>query len=448
MRVEVGKKRTTGRARRPLLLLAAILLLVLLSIVGNAAAAPSTDDVDQPHTADPSDGFVSSSSDVEDYEEDEDERAAPKKEWTPPLATQNTDGSGSRQQLNWKNIDPWDFQYEALAVVGLIVYLALHYYGRSINLAVAKGWLQATLPVWDANFAHVGDEKKYTLIRDGPADFLFYASGRLHIQKVVGYIKLLPRFDIVSYLANAVTPDTAPEYDRVVLEMTLDPALQGLVFALLPKRTSNKIVKKRFDLQDFTNPRSHAKFPKDHYVLLTDCPEFANVLFEDESFLNTLWASVGLNVKGEGKQLRFPAIESIILSDQHKVLPNTIEELYTAPKMLTATFVIPQKATEFDVQLMMQLVRTLMDIVDYNAQMHFSAETRSKLKKIRQGAEEKVSKKLEEAKKAELAKQKQEALRKKEQEISKMSPEEQRKWEEKKQKAEMKKRMKRSKIIM
>ncbi|KAJ3213737.1 Coiled-coil domain-containing protein 47 [Dinochytrium kinnereticum] len=389
----------------------------------------------------------SSDDDVEDVEDvDDDEPIATKSAWSPPLATPGSSQVRS-QQLNWGAISIWDFQFEMVAVIGLAVYLALHYYGRSVNLGIAKKWLQATLPVWESNFSQVGDDKKYTMIRDGPNDFIFYASGRRHVQRVYGFIRLLPRFDLVGYLKNITVPDVQ-QHDKVVINITLDKSLQGLVFAILPKRTSAKTIKSRYDLADFAIPKTYPRFPKEQYVLLTDAPDFAATLMEDERFVSTLWASVGLNEKGEGKLLRHPVIESIILTDQEKVLPKSIEGLKDMPKTLSATFLIPPNPTEFDTQLMIDLVSSLMDLIEYLAQYPFTTDAKSKLKKIRTAAEDKIMKKLEEARKEELAKMKQEALKKKEQEVSKMSPEEQRKWEEKKQKLEMKKRMKKGKVTM
>ncbi|KAI8844856.1 hypothetical protein BC829DRAFT_399917 [Chytridium lagenaria] len=209
---------------------------------------------------------------------------------------------------NWQNLDPMDFKFEALGLAGLLVYLALHYYGRSVNLGIAKKWLQATLPVWESNFAQVGD-----------GNFVFYATGRRYVQKVYGYIKLQPRFDLVGYLQNITVPDSS-KTDKVQIIMTLDPALEGLVFSVLSKRASARIIKGRYDLTDFAIGKTYPKLPKE-YVVMTDAPEFAAALADDERFISTLWASLGLNEKGEGKAFRLPVIESIIVTDQGKDLP-------------------------------------------------------------------------------------------------------------------------------
>ncbi|KAJ3096739.1 hypothetical protein HDU97_005605 [Phlyctochytrium planicorne] len=390
---------------------------------------------------------ASANDDVEDYEDDEEEEvefAKPSKaEWTPPLAKTSSAGG-----LNWSNLNPMDFVYEGLALVGIAIYLGFHFYGRSINLNIARDWFQSTMPVWDANFSHIGDDKDFKLIRDGPQDFIFYASGRRHVQRVYGFIKLLPRFDILGFVKAYVNPASAAKSDKVVINFTLDSSLEGIVFAILPKATSAKIIKSRQDLSDFAVAKSHPRFPKEHYVMLTDAPEFVAAIMDDDRIVNTLWASLGLNEKGEGKLLKTPVIESIILTDQEKELPASLEDFQKSPKTLTATFLISKAPTAFDNQLMIDLISTLIDLIEYNAQIHFTAEGKSKLKKIRQGAEERIMKKLEEARKAELAKAKQEALRKKEQEVGKMSAEEQRKWEEKKHKQELKKRMKKGKVTL
>ena len=106
-----------------------------------------------------------------------------------------------------------------------------------------------------------------------------------------------------------------------MIEATLSKDVPGLVFAILPKSKSSSIVKTRYDLSDFAIAKSFARFPKDHYVLMTDCAEFASAVMTDDSFVEALWASVGLSVDGEGDILPQPLIQSIIITDQPKKMP-------------------------------------------------------------------------------------------------------------------------------
>ena len=95
-----------------------------------------------------------------------------------------------RSQFSFSSINVWDYPNELGFITFLFVYIACHLYGRSRQLEIARSWMGKTLHLWKYNFAHVGDEKGYTLIRDGPKDFIFYASGRIYFENVYGYIKV------------------------------------------------------------------------------------------------------------------------------------------------------------------------------------------------------------------------------------------------------------------
>ncbi|KAJ3187584.1 hypothetical protein HK101_009350 [Irineochytrium annulatum] len=380
-----------------------------------------------------------------DIDDEDDVDAVEDVPFSPPQAIKlPVQSSSSSPMLDLSGIDLWDFRYEFLGILGIVGYIILHYYGRAANLKVAKDWLSATMPVFEANFAHLGDEKNFSLIRDGPNDFIFYASGRVHVEKVYGFIKLIPRMDLVNMaMGYAKMSPTAVASDRVEIKFTLSPELEGMVFAILRKKNAARITKSRYDLQDFTLPvKGPSRLPLKEYSIVTDSPEYAAALSEDDNIVKALWASLGLQPDGSGKILKTPIIESIILTDQEAELPKSIEDLKALPKTLQATFNIPAMGRS-EGELMMNLVQMLMDFIDYSAQISLSAEQRTKLRKIRQGAEEKILKREEDKRKEELAKLKFQMEKDRE---NKMSPEELRKYEEKKRQAELKKKAKRGKI--
>ncbi|KAJ3332279.1 Coiled-coil domain-containing protein 47 [Blyttiomyces sp. JEL0837] len=380
-----------------------------------------------------SDDIVDEEPDVEDLEEPV---------WTPPVRSE----SASKSKLNknrpleiidLNNLQITDFVLEICMLSGLIAYIGFHFYGRKLNQDVATQWMQSSMHIWEAQFAHVGDEKKYTLVRDGARDFIFYASGREFVDKVYGYIKLMSRWDLFTALAEYAIPN-AQKTDIVEIEITLNSTIEGCVFAILNKNLAPNLIKARYDLQDFANARTHPRLPKNQYVMVTDAPEFAAVVMEDEDIVTALWASTGLSEKGEGEAFDVPLIESIILTDQVAELPNSIEEMRNFPKVLRATFLIPPKEPTHAAAL----VKLLMNIVDLAGYANFSAECKTKLRKIRVACEERILKKQEEARKEELAKLKLEAKKKEEEKVGKLSAAEQRKYEEKVKKQEMKKKMK------
>ncbi|KAJ1548318.1 hypothetical protein HK405_003693, partial [Cladochytrium tenue] len=378
--------------------------------------------------------------DEDDNEYDDDDEDDATTTWTPlqPTAAAASQPNLPRISASLSDFSLTDFQVDILFVVLIVAYLAIHYFCRRLNEGVAKSWLQSTIATWSAQFAHFGDENKYTLVRDGPDDFIFYASGRRFVEKAFGFIRLSSRYDPVALITNYVYGSTS--YDRVDMEFTLDSKLEGLVFAILDKKKATNLRKGRYDLTDFAATKTHPRLPKDHYVLATDCIEFANAVMQDDDFVGALWASVGLKEGDTGKGLKDPLFESIIVTDQKlKVLPDSVDELKTVCRKVEVTVLIPDKKQE-DIPKVQ--IEGVMNLIDTLGEFSASGEAKATLKKIRLGCEEKVIKKGEEKRKEELAKLKQEAQKKKEDDISKLSAAEQRKYHEKKQKEEAKKRMK------
>jgi hypothetical protein len=127
--------------------------------------------------------------DVEDIIAD---TTASKSSWQPPVAAYIPKASrglfASRYDL--KTISITNLYFEIIFAASIIAYIAGHYYGRQLNLGIAKTWFQAVLPVLQTQFAKVGDEKNFTLIRDGPRDYIFFASGREFVKTLYGYIEV------------------------------------------------------------------------------------------------------------------------------------------------------------------------------------------------------------------------------------------------------------------
>ncbi|KAJ3413044.1 hypothetical protein HDV05_008565 [Chytridiales sp. JEL 0842] len=405
-----------------------------------------------------------------DYDEDEDDAEdiiMDKEAWNPSFQQASTTGSSSSSSSDGSKtappipvpkygpfvfpplpklseIDIVEYKIEFAFLVSVVVYIAAHFYGRQVNLKIAKGFMQAALPVLQLNFAKVGDEKKHTLMRDGPKDYIFFASGREFVQSLYGYIQLMSRFDYIEMGLDYLQPTSRKE-DRVVIEVKLDKDLQGTVFALIDKTQASRIEKSRYDLADFALSRNHPRLPKSKYVLMSDCPEFAQAVMADEEIVSQIWASTGLTEDGKGKAFVQPLIESIIISDQLVDLPEKPEDIRDTPRWLTATFIIDKDASP---NVGAGLMKLVLNLIDVYGQLTWTLEGKNKLKKIRQACEEKIIKKQLEAHKKQLAEEKAKALKEKEDELLKMTPEQQRKYEEKKHKKDLKKRMKKGVMRM
>ncbi|KAJ3073202.1 Coiled-coil domain-containing protein 47 [Podochytrium sp. JEL0797] len=359
--------------------------------------------------------------------------------------------------IAWGLVKPMDFVYEALALVVLAAVLVLHFYTRRVNQKVATTWMKQSIQLWQNNFAHFGDEKNFSLIRDGPYDFIFYASGRLYVKKVYGYIKLVSRFDPIGYIFSnpymATVHPNIVKHDTVVMDLHMADSLPNLFFAIIAKDQYANMKRKRYDVADFGQTAklsATVPFPKDQFVVVTDAPELAHAILADRDIVETLWASCGLTPTGNGTPFTTPLLESLIITDQGKLadLPATIDELRAFPKMTHATLRIDQSVPGA-AELNARLVKLVMDVVDWYGETAIGQEGLHKLKKVRTAAEERILKAQEEVRKKELKEIKTQAQKKKEDDlVGKMSAEEQRKFNERKQKQELKKKQKSGRIVM
>ncbi|KAI8918008.1 hypothetical protein BC831DRAFT_516334 [Entophlyctis helioformis] len=336
-----------------------------------------------------------------------------------------------------KLIDLW---FEALMVLAMAAYFVLFTFGKRTNRELARHWMRMTLPVWEANFAHVGSNEGHKLIRDGPRDYIFYASGRNYVKHVYGFVRLVSRQDPIQWLIDYAQKKDL--YDKVTLKVTFDDKVADpFVLSILPFRTNNKIVKSRWDLNNFTKPRDLPGMPKDEYQLATDAPEFSNALWKNEKIRAMLFKSLGLSATGEGTPAKYPMIDEIIFSDLPKTKPETMEALQV-PRTLTVVFRLPNvvKPTDEDVRTITELTEFVMELIDLVGEHgSFSNEGKAKVNKLRLGAVDTINKAQEEARKEELAKKKAAEKKARDEQVAKLSPEEQRKYEEKEKKRELKK---------
>ncbi|KAK5672146.1 Coiled-coil domain-containing protein 47 [Batrachochytrium dendrobatidis] len=365
-------------------------------------------------------------------------------------STLNSDQSGSaenvvnkpRPLMSLDNITLMDFWFELLMILIATLYASFYLIGKRANREIARGWMKGTFELWQMQFSHIGSNDGHKLIMDGPRDFIFYASGRTFVKHVYGYVHLVARHDLVQWLIDYYLGND--QYDKVTLTFTFnDKVADPFTFAILPKATGDSIKANRWDLNNFPKVRDLPGFPKSHYMIMTDAPEFAVAVWDDPAIRATIFKSIGLDENGNGDTLfKEPLIDQIILTDLPTVKPETIEAL-KQPRTLNMTYRIPnaQPPTKDMIDTMCQMNQLGFDLVDYVGQKGLlSIDGKSKIAKLRQAAEVVVLKSQEEARKEELADKKIKDKKLKEEQIYKLSVEEQRKYEEKERKREQKRK--------
>ncbi|ORZ24694.1 hypothetical protein BCR42DRAFT_403468 [Absidia repens] len=144
-----------------------------------------------------------------------------------------------------------DFITEIVCICFLILYVLIWWQGARSNTNIATKWANANVDYLREQFSLVGSGKA-TLVKDGPADYLLYTSGRRNVQFGHWWLKLKPRNDPVSNVITLVFSLfgwVKPIKDRMDVTLTFDKELKNkFVFAILDKTIAKDTHEKRFDL--------------------------------------------------------------------------------------------------------------------------------------------------------------------------------------------------------
>ncbi|TPX39334.1 hypothetical protein SeMB42_g06004 [Synchytrium endobioticum] len=359
--------------------------------------------------------------------------------------------------IAWQRINPHDFIAEAFLLAGLCAMYYLYRRGKHISNEIAKNWYRCTASVWEKNFAQIGDAKNHKLIRDGPKDFIFYATGRVNVEMVYAFIETSPRHDLVKTICHYFPSQLLEQlgwkwtHDKILKAYLHDTASDDFVLAILPKKAAG-VMKMRYDLKTFAKELrepSIRNFPFRHYVLASDCPEFAALLCQDAHVQKVLYAAAGLDEEGAGVP-KLSYLESIIISDQPKRFPEKMDDVDNTSKTITCTFRLPdglqdKKQVTKSQPLMVQLTELFIDLIDYVGQHgKFSGDVSARLNKIRAAAAVEIEKKKSKDVAEQLEKKKMEERKKKLEAAERAGPEALRRFEDKERKEQQRKQMKKA----
>ncbi|KAI9478063.1 MAG: hypothetical protein EXX96DRAFT_595564 [Benjaminiella poitrasii] len=321
---------------------------------------------------------------------------------------------------------------EIILVSVFIGYLFVWYQGKNSNMSKAKNWLNGQIEFLESQFALVGDKKtgdKSVLMKDGPADYLLYTSGRRHVQFGHWWLKLKPRNDLLTFFTTTVLSMTGyakPATDRVNLKLHLDKALpEKFVFAVVKKELSDDLFKNRFDLKRVAKLASSKVIPENQFIIYSETQKLSDLI---------------LNSKvGEIISQNLDRLQSVIISS----LPAEEPERFESDNYLTLylDFLMPNAANGLD-----PYVELACYVPDFISQLRLTSDIKSKVNKNREELVREFSKKAAADRAEELAKKKAEAKRAEEERIKKLSPAEQRKWEEKERLRNLKKQQKKRKM--
>ncbi|OZJ03923.1 hypothetical protein BZG36_03612 [Bifiguratus adelaidae] len=263
------------------------------------------------------------------------------------------------------------WQAEGLLLLVIVAYVAFWYVGKTRNQKLAKEWMSFALPYLREQWSLVGDGKGNALIRDGPADYIFYSSGRRNAQYAHGYIHLQPRNDLSKWLASAVLSRLGyakASRDVIDINVALDNALfDNVVFGIIDRRESKGLREQRFDLKKFTRSDTAPKNLSNEYLVSSDSNELTQTILKD------------------GLDARFNAVDKYLGAVVVSTYPQRAPEKFEGPFPLTLTAQIKLPANVNDVQETLPALQLICDLIDILPQKlaNLRGDIKTKLAKTR-----------------------------------------------------------------
>ncbi|KIY71440.1 DUF1682-domain-containing protein [Cylindrobasidium torrendii FP15055 ss-10] len=327
-------------------------------------------------------------------------------------------------EFRWKSLvfRPAYFTSEAALIGFIFFYLAWAYIGKNVNKQRVDAWVAAYTPLLTAQFS-APFVKGVTA--DGYTDFFTFSTGRRNIRALQTVFKLQPRHDLFQMFAEFAWGMVDMQYtpiDELELDFILDPAsVPGdFVWAAVTKQELKDVKNGRWDLE-FTKITDHPLVPATFSVM----SEFADVT---DAILKTNIASL-LSDPAIG-----PYFRSISITDQPRVQPETVD----APKEkhLILSLIAPASKPE----VLVNLVTGVFKMIDTLPKIALRPETKSKLRKAREGVEKNLKAEQEKLDKEQQEEDRRAAKKKAEEErVSKLSAAEQQKRLDKEKKRTMRK---------
>jgi hypothetical protein len=150
-------------------------------------------------------------------------------------------------RYNLKEFNILDFKFEIFMLSFIAIYVARYFFGSKQNKKVARKWLETNVQVFEENFYQVGSDDGFKLVTDGPRDFVFYATGRIHCEKLYAQIRTAARHDIL--LAGIDSYYGLKMVDKVTFKVFLNAEeCDSICFGIIADKLKNGIMKERWDL--------------------------------------------------------------------------------------------------------------------------------------------------------------------------------------------------------
>ncbi|KZO98177.1 DUF1682-domain-containing protein [Calocera viscosa TUFC12733] len=333
-------------------------------------------------------------------------------------------------EYRWRNIvfRPAQFQFEAIILGVVLLYLLVWAVGRYLNGSRVRAWYKTHLPFYTTQFTRpaVGG-----LQADGPSDFFIFSTGRRAVLSLHTTFTLLSRHNLIDMIYDIGRGFIELDYqskDLLELDFRLtdDGTKPGYVWAVMKKDEMRQIRKDRWDVS-LTKTGDDKSLPAS-IGIMAEVAEITEIMLKGP--LLTL-----LNDPTFLKYFRY-----LIITDQPADRPEVPIPLAERERHVILALVPPSSGQSAQTLPIVESIFRFVDTIDKTS---LRVETIRRLKRNRQEFEEELVKEIEKVKKEreeEEGEDKKAAKRRAEQErVSKLSPEEQKKWEEKERKRTLKK---------
>jgi len=341
-------------------------------------------------------------------------------------------------QLRWKNVvfRPAEFLYEGVALILIMSYFSLYFFGKRLNETRAGKWFTAHYPVYAAQFSRPANGS--TLLSDGASDFFAYSTGRRGVHFMHTIFTMRPRHDIFQIIFQMLYGLTDLQYaprDEVLLDIKLQDKDglngegKGFVWGVVAKNEMQALRKQRWDVS-FTKTTDNAAVASSLSVM-AEVADITDVLLKSH---NGQKLAALLNTPSIVKHFKY-----LLITDQPAERPDAgpIPAGQRERHLLLSLFV-PESSEAAETVPLIQEIFNLVDVVDQKSS--FKIETYKKLKKSRVDLDAELVKEAEKEKKDEAEEKKAAEKRKAaEERIARLSAAEQKKYEERERKKAVKK---------
>lgn len=332
-----------------------------------------------------------------------------------------------------------------------MLFVLIHYVGKTRNLQVASRIAAAALPTLEQEFAVVADDDgRGHLLWNGGNSALMFASGRRGCTRLHVTFDLIARHDPMEILytlaKDIVLASTASSFrDTVTFTFTLPPTSDNVsgVFALVNKGALQHTRSGRFDLtfakvNDSDSAVTSRGLSK-QWAIMSEASDLTDgFLGEPDQKGIAHRSKLGLTDVLEGQAGKF--LDSLILTDQPFTRPTRPIPVDKRERLLILTLQLPKSRSDMSKAVeLLQLGCNLVDALDKGV-IKARSETLAKLRKTRAQVDKEIEEEATKEQREAEQEAREEAKRKAEKEkFDKLSPAEQAKRKEVERKRAMKK---------